>query len=51
MVVEGVSYSEFEDGIKVAAENCPVEVIKNTTLPCWIKLTVATNVFLAPHCN
>ncbi|MDD2550906.1 MAG: ferredoxin [Bacteroidales bacterium] len=28
IVIEGVNYSEFEDGIKESAENCPVEVIK-----------------------
>ena len=27
-VLEGVNYSEYEDGIKDAAEGCPVEVIK-----------------------
>jgi ferredoxin len=27
-VLEGVNYSEYEDGIKEAAEGCPVEVIK-----------------------
>lgn len=28
VVIEGVDYSEFEDGIKEAADDCPVEVIK-----------------------
>ncbi|MDD2197263.1 MAG: ferredoxin [Bacteroidales bacterium] len=28
VVIEGVNYSEFEDGIKEAADDCPVEVIK-----------------------
>ncbi|MDD2550022.1 MAG: ferredoxin [Bacteroidales bacterium] len=28
VVIEGVSYSDFEDSIKEAAEDCPVEVIK-----------------------
>ncbi|MDY0200895.1 MAG: ferredoxin [Bacteroidales bacterium] len=28
VVIEGVNYSDFEDGIKEAAEGCPVEVIK-----------------------
>ncbi|HZJ74464.1 MAG TPA: ferredoxin [Perlabentimonas sp.] len=28
IVIEGVNYNEFEDGIKESAENCPVEVIK-----------------------
>lgn len=28
VVIEGVNFSEYEDGIKEAAENCPVEVIK-----------------------
>ncbi|HKI89778.1 MAG TPA: ferredoxin [Draconibacterium sp.] len=27
-VIEGVNYSDFEDQIKDAAENCPVEVIQ-----------------------
>ena len=27
-VIEGVNYSEFEEKIKIAAESCPVEVIK-----------------------
>ncbi|MDD2279139.1 MAG: ferredoxin [Bacteroidales bacterium] len=27
-VLEGVNYSEYEDGIKEAADGCPVEVIK-----------------------
>lgn len=27
-VIEGVSYSDFEDQIKEAADSCPVEVIK-----------------------
>ncbi len=28
-VIEGVNYSDFEDGIKEAADSCPVEVIKH----------------------
>ena len=28
MVIEGVNYSDYEEGIQKAAENCPVEVIK-----------------------
>ena len=28
IVKEGVNYSDYEDGIKEAAEGCPVEVIK-----------------------
>ncbi len=28
VVKEGVDYSEYEDGIKEAAESCPVEVIQ-----------------------
>lgn len=27
-VIEGINYNEYENGIKEAAENCPVEVIK-----------------------
>jgi ferredoxin len=27
-VNEGVNFTEFEEKVKVAAENCPVEVIK-----------------------
>lgn len=27
-VIEGVDFNEFEEGIKEAAESCPVEVIK-----------------------
>lgn len=27
-VIEGVNYSDFEDGIREAADSCPVEVIK-----------------------
>ena len=27
-VIPGVNYSEYEDGIKEAADSCPVEVIK-----------------------
>ena len=27
-VIEGVNYSDYEEGIREAAENCPVEVIK-----------------------
>jgi ferredoxin len=27
-VIEGVDFSKYEAGIKEAAENCPVEVIK-----------------------
>jgi ferredoxin len=27
-VIEGVNYEKFTDGIKEAAESCPVEVIK-----------------------
>lgn len=27
-VIEGVDYADFEEKIKEAAENCPVEVIK-----------------------
>jgi ferredoxin len=27
-VIEGVNYADYEEGIKEAAENCPVEVIK-----------------------
>ena len=27
-VIEGVDFSSFEDGIKEAADSCPVEVIK-----------------------
>ncbi|MBP1629528.1 MAG: ferredoxin [Bacteroidetes bacterium] len=27
-VIEGVSYADFTDGIKSAADSCPVEVIK-----------------------
>jgi ferredoxin len=28
VVKEGVSFDEFEDGIREAADSCPVEVIK-----------------------
>jgi len=28
VVKEGVNYDEFEDGIREAAESCPVEVIR-----------------------
>ena len=28
VVKEGVNYSDYEDGIKEAADSCPVEVIK-----------------------
>lgn len=27
-VIEGVNYSDYEEGIKEAAESCPVEIIK-----------------------
>ena len=27
-VIEGVNYSDYEDQIKEAADNCPIEVIK-----------------------
>ena len=27
-VIEGVNYSDYEEGIKEAADNCPAEVIK-----------------------
>ncbi|RIH64213.1 ferredoxin [Mariniphaga sediminis] len=27
-VIEGVNYSDYEEAIQEAAENCPVEVIK-----------------------
>lgn len=27
-VIEGVNYSDYEDGIEESAESCPVEVIK-----------------------
>ena len=27
-VIEGVNYADYEEGIKEAADNCPVEVIK-----------------------
>jgi len=29
-VIEGVNYSDYEEQIKEAAENCPVEIIKYT---------------------
>lgn len=32
-VIEGVNYSDYEDGIREAAESCPVEVIKYTETP------------------
>lgn len=28
-VIEGVNYSDYEENIKEAANNCPVEVIKH----------------------
>ena len=28
IVIEGIKYSDHEDNIKEAADNCPVEVIK-----------------------
>jgi ferredoxin len=28
VVIEGVNYSDYEEQIKEAADNCPVEVIK-----------------------
>jgi ferredoxin len=28
IVIEGVNYADYEETIKEAAENCPVEVIK-----------------------
>lgn len=30
-VIENVNYNLYEDGIKIAAEQCPVEVIKYET--------------------
>lgn len=27
-IIEGVNYADYEEGIKEAADNCPVEVIK-----------------------